>query len=107
MRSGSTFQGLERFLRSLCHAEEVVDCGVEAAVVYTGLVTHSIEEQAVENYVYEGGLFVAAVANNCYERLESFLKRRVYSVTIRISAVSPTVSPHDTIDLSESNGPRR
>ena len=101
------FQGLERFLRSLCHAEEVVDCGVEAAVVYMGLVTRSIKEQAVKNYVYEGGLFIAAVANNCYEQLKSFLKCQVYSVTIHISAVSPTVSPHDTIDLSESNGPRQ
>lgn len=101
------FQGLERFLCSLCHAEEVIDCGVEAAIVYMGLVTHSIEEQAVENYVYEGALFIAAVANNWYEQLESFLKHQVYSVTIHISAVSPTVSPHNTIDLSESNGPRQ
>ena len=41
-------------------AEEVVDCGMETAVVYMGIVTRSLEERAVEDDVEDGALFVAA-----------------------------------------------
>ena len=42
-------------------AEEVVDCGMETAVVYMGIVTRSLEERAVEDdHMGDGALFVAA-----------------------------------------------
>ena len=46
---------------------------MEAAVVYTGLVSRSLEKRAVEDDVEEGVLFVATLAYNV-EGLEVFLE---------------------------------
>ena len=73
MRGGGAFQELAKLLGPFAGAEKFVDRGMEAAVVYTGLVSRSLEKRAVEDDVEEGVLFVATLAYNV-EGLEVFLE---------------------------------